>query len=283
MTARTDSALVAFPTSGRLRDGSIELLASAGYRGIATSAGALVGAGTFSFIGMRPRDAAAALASGQLHGAFVSADIADEARLADLAQMRLGFAQSTLILAVPVDSGFRSVADLQGATIGTHLPRLATDYLRRSGVAAEVIAFGGSLEGLCAAGLVDAIVDLSASGQSLVRNGLRVLSSIQECEAMFVWDANCKALEPLLIRLRAAMDGAGSHYVMLHIAASAVERLTEIVHGLATPTLIPLDGAHSMVAAHLVIGSEQFWASLPALRAVGATGIVAVPIAALVP
>ena len=38
-----------------------------------------------------------------------------------------------------------------------------------------MVTMGGSLEGVCAAGLADAIVDLRETGTSLARNRLRVL------------------------------------------------------------------------------------------------------------
>ena len=39
-----------------------------------------------------------------------------------------------------------------------------------------MVTMGGSLEGVCAAGLADAIVDLRETGSSLARNRLRVLN-----------------------------------------------------------------------------------------------------------
>jgi ATP phosphoribosyltransferase len=52
--------------------------------------------------------------------------------------------------------------------------------------------------------------------------------------------------------------------------------------GLASPTLLPLAGREDLVAAHMVVQKENLWARLADLRALGATGIVALPTDAIV-
>ena len=58
--------------------------------------------------------------------------------------------------------------------------------------------------------------------------------------------------------------------------------MTALFGGLEAPTVIPLAGRDDLVAAHLVVERSELWAQLEALRALGATGIVALPADAVV-
>lgn len=125
---------------------------------------------------MRPRDAAAWLSEGRLDAAFISTDTALENEIEDWPTLELNFSRSDLVVAVKEDSPFQSLADLSGRTVATHLPGWSQRWMDNEGVDANVVHMGGSLEGVCAVGLADAIVDLRETGGSLQRNRLRVLA-----------------------------------------------------------------------------------------------------------
>jgi ATP phosphoribosyltransferase len=142
---------------------------------------------------------------------------------------------------------------------------------------------GGALEGVCAAGLADAIVDLRETGTSLSQNRLRVLAELGPCEAIFVHHADADpAIADLLLRIEAAQAARSMQYVVLHLDPSRLGSLRELFPGLETPTVIPLEGRDDLVAAHIVVERAALWEHLGELRALGATGIVAVPAEALV-
>ncbi len=139
---------------------------------------------------------------------------------------------------------------------------------------------GGSLEGVCAAGLADAVVDLRDTGKSLERNRMRVLAEIARCEAEFVVASD--GVDELSLRLHAALDARRHRYVMLHLAPDRIGGLAKVFPGLAAPTVLPLSGREDLVAVHLVVEAETLYRQLAQLRALGATGIVALPPDALV-
>ncbi len=133
---------------------------------------------------------------------------------------------------------------------------------------------GGSLEGVCAAGLADAIVDLRQTGTSLVTNRLRVLDSLGHCEALFVRRPDTPALDDLTLRLEAVLDARRHRYVMVNVQRQALPRLQELFPGLTAPTVLPLAGHEDWVAVHFVVAEDELWIKLSALRRLGATGIV---------
>ena len=280
----SNSARVAVPSKGRLRDECLALLSSAGY---ATSmlhgAGSIASVGGLEMIEMRPRDAAAALAAGQLDAAFLATDIVRECQLDNLPALPLGFSRSDLVLASRDDDGRRGVADLQGGVVATHLPVITELFFASKGVDVTIVAMGGSLEGVCAAGLADAIVDLRETGTSLMTNRLRVLEVMAACQALFVRREHTPKLDDLTLRLDAVLAARAHRYVMLHVPRERVEQLGSVFPGLAAPTVLPLAGRDDLVAVHFVVSGDQLWERLGDLRAMGATGIVALQPQALLP
>lgn len=283
MTA--EQTRIAIPSKGRLRESVLELLAHAGYSSRAfahKNASAMIK--NIEFIEMRPRDAAAWLGQGRLDAAFISTDTALENEIEDWPSMDLGFSKSDLIIAVKEDSPYKTIADLEGATVATHLPCWTERWLKQSGVDASVVHMGGSLEGVCAVGLADAIVDLRETGGSLQRNRLRVLQEGASCQATFQWSEDiADSIGPMTLRLEAALNARQTQYVMLHIPTDKIDDLSALLGGLASPTILPLSGRDDLVAAHIVVKRANLWGNLTSLRKLGATDIVALNTDAIVP
>ncbi len=277
-------AVVAVPSRGRLRDQVMLLLGSAGYgTGMLHGAGSIARLGELSLIEMRPRDAAAALAAGQLDAAFLATDIVMEHELEELEALPLGFSRSDLVLAARDDDRRTSPEQFDGAVVATHLPRLTERFFARHGAQVTIVGMGGSLEGVCAAGLADAIVDLRETGTSLLQNRLRVVSEIRSCQALLVFRTADPGLDDLRLRLEAVLTARAHRYVMLHVPSNRVASLSELFPGLASPTVLPLAGRQDLVAAHFVVPASDLWERLGDLRALGATGIVALEPQALQP
>lgn len=274
---------VGVPSRGRLRDSVLSLLDQAGFpAAVFHGAGSRVTVAGIEFVEMRPRDAGAWLAAGKITGAFLSTDIVLEEDLGHLEALPLGAARSDLIVASREDDGRAQLSDLTGATVATHLPRATARWFAAAGVEVTVVPMGGALEGVCAAGLADAIVDLRETGSSLARNQLRVLGVMANCQALFVHHRD-DALGELTLRVGAALEARGQRYVMLHLPPDRIADLTASFTGLAAPTVLPLAGRTDLVAIHLVVPAAAFWTQLATLRELGASGIVALRPDALLP
>jgi ATP phosphoribosyltransferase len=277
----TRRARVAIPSKGRLHENCLDLFKAAGYpTGMFRGSGARATMEGLECIEMRPRDAAAALAAGQLEAAFLATDIVWEFDLTHLPSVRLGFAKTDLVVASRNDDGRTKLADLADGVVATHLPNVTKTFFADKQVPVTVVTMGGSLEGVCAAGLADAIVDLRETGTSLMTNGLRALEVIRPCQAEFVRRPSAQgdmaaALDDLVLRLEAVLEARRHRYVMLHVPEDRVDALRGLFPGLASPTVLPLAGMADLVAVHIVVTQAELWAKLGDLRAIGATGIVA--------
>ena len=276
---------VGLPSRGRLRDEVLTLLDHAGFTVSAfRGSDARATIEGVEFIEMRPRDAAAWLRAGRLTAAFISTDIAMEFELDDWPYADLGFARSDLVLAARDDDERRHAKDFEGGVVATHMPEVTRRWFDEQGIDVTVVPMGGALEGVCAAGMADAIVDLRETGASLARNRLRVVAEMQACQARFVRSSESgDSLTDLELRIGAALDARRRQYLLLHLPPDRLDKLTELFHGLAAPTVLPLSERDDLVAAHLVVERSELWAKLGALRELGATGIVALPTDAVLP
>jgi ATP phosphoribosyltransferase len=70
--------------------------------------------------------------------------------------------------------------------IATKYPRIATEHFAGTGRQAEIVEVTGSVELAPLTGLVDGIVDLTATGRTLEENNLRVVEDIGSCTARLI-------------------------------------------------------------------------------------------------
>jgi ATP phosphoribosyltransferase len=129
-------------------------------------------------------------------------------------------------------------------------------------------------------GLADAVVELTATGSSLMLNDLRPITTILESEAVLVAHpasledpARRVSIDRLLMRIEAVRAAKRYKYVMMNAPESALPAIRQVVPGLKAPTIIPLADP-GWVAVHTAIEEEAFWESIERLRAAGATEIL---------
>ncbi|HPB68993.1 MAG TPA: ATP phosphoribosyltransferase, partial [Candidatus Omnitrophota bacterium] len=136
--------------------------------------------------------------------------------LADLVYAKQSSVKVRWVLAVPEHSKIKSVEDLQGMRIATELVNVTKTYLKAHKVKAEVEFSWGATEAKVAAGLVDAVVELTETGTSLRANKLRIVTTICESTTQFV--ANRESLrdpwkkqkmDQIVMLLKGAIDANG--------------------------------------------------------------------------
>jgi ATP phosphoribosyltransferase len=90
-------------------------------------------------------------------------------------------------------------------------------------------------------------------------------------------DSKQALLDRLLSRLEGVMQASESKYVMLHAPREALEQITALLPGVEHPSIMPLEGS-DRIAIHAVCGEAVFWEHLEALKAVGASAILVLPV-----
>ena len=175
---------------------------------------------------------------------------------------RLGFSKCRLSLAIPKDEEYAGVQWFEGKTIATSYPKILTDYLTEKGVKADLHVISGSVEIAPGIGLADAICDIVSSGSTLVSNQLNEKQEI---------------LDELLFRFEAIQEAEGKKYVLLNAPKDKVDEIIEVLPGMKSPTVTPLANG-DWVSIQSVIAEKHFWEIIGKLKALGAEGILVLPI-----
>jgi ATP phosphoribosyltransferase len=104
----------------------------------------------------------------------------------ELLDLRFGFCRM-IVAARDGDDPLGEPLRRRGSVrIATKYPHIATDYFAGTGRQAEIVEVKGSVEIGPLTGLVDAIVDLTASGRTLAENHLVEHEEIVECTARLI-------------------------------------------------------------------------------------------------
>jgi len=213
------------------------------------------------------------------------------AQLESLGELKYSKATSDpvrVVLAVPEGSPWRSVTDLpDGVRISTELPALTGRYLEANGIKAMVIPSHGATEAKVP-DIVDAIVDLTETGSSLRRNGLRVLDTlltsytelVANTEAFADTDKRA-AMEDIALLLDGAIKARGNVLLKLNVPTARLQAVTNMLPAMSSPTITAL-ARGDMNAVETVVPKGGVNTLIPALKSAGARDILEIPISKIV-
>ena len=187
------------------------------------------------------------------------------------------------VVAVPNDSPFQTIKDLEGKRIATEAVGLTKRYLAKNGVNAEVEFSWGATE-VKAPELVDAIVDLTETGSSLRANNLRILDTILVSTTRLI--ANKKAwndpvkkakMQQIATLMQGALDAKSRVLLKLNCPSASLEAVTATLPALHAPTVNKLKDA-DWFAVEAVVEEKIVRDIVVPLRNAGATGIIELPL-----
>ena len=203
--------------------------------------------------------------------------------LADLIYAKQSFGKVRWVLAVPEESAYKSVGDLEGATIATELVRATQAYFARHGVRVNVEFSWGATE-VKAPRLADAIVEVTETGSSLRANRLRIIDTVLESNTQLIanpasltdpWKRN--KLENIALLLKAAIEAQGRVGIMLNTRRADLAAVLALLPALQRPTISPLSD-DEWVAINTIIEERTVRDLIPKLKAARAQGIVEYPL-----
>ncbi len=172
---------------------------------------------------------------------------ADVASLGELQYSKTTSDPVRVVLAVPASVPWQTAADMpEGVRISTEFPALTRRYLEARGVKAIVIPSYGATEAKVP-DIVDAIVDLTETGASLHRNGLRILDTLLTSYTELIANHNAyadavkrDAMEDVALLLRGAIQARGSVLLKLNVSAADLTAVAAILPAMSSPTITSL-------------------------------------------
>jgi len=194
-----------------------------------------------------------------------------------------------IVLAVPEDSPWQSVSDMpNGVRISSEYPEITKRFFADAGVDADIRLSYGATEAKVP-DIVDAVVDITETGSALRAAGLRIidvlLTSYTELIANPASHADpekAHAMTQIHTLLRGVLDARGKVLVKMNVPTDKLDGLIDLLPSMKAPTVNELfHGAG--YAVETVVAKTDINILIPALRDHGATGIVEIPIAKIVP
>lgn len=275
---------LAIQKSGRLSEDSLALIRECGIGFVSSSYKLKTEATNFplEILFLRDDDIPGYVQDGVADLGIVGQNVLVEAGLPQLEVEPLGFSKCRLSLAVPRGAAYTSVADLQGMNIATSYPRILGEYLAGEGVRAQLHTISGSVEIAPSIGLADAICDIVSSGSTLLGNGLREVETVFRSEAVLIASPQLSAekqqlLEQLRFRMQAVRRARRNKYILLNAPVAALDAVKALLPGIKAPTVTPL-AEEGWVSVQSVVNEDDFWHITDQLKAVGAEGILVLPI-----
>ena len=195
---------------------------------------------------------------------------------------RLGFSKCRLSLAIPKDIDYPGLQWFDNKKIATSYPVILKKHMQANGIKAEVHVITGSVEVAPGIGLADAIFDIVSSGSTLVSNRLKEVEVIMKSEALLIANKELseekkEVLNELLFRMDAVKTAEDKKYVLMNAPKEKLNEIIDVLPGMKSPTVMPL-AQEGWCSVHTVLDEKRIWEIIGKLKALGAEGILVLPI-----
>jgi ATP phosphoribosyltransferase len=289
------SALKLGIPKGSLQEATLELLARAGWR-ITLSSRSYIPAiddPEIECLMVRAQEMARYVETGALDAGITGHDWvvetgADVIELAEFIYAKQRLARVRWVLAVPEDSAFHAVSDLEGKVIATEVVKITEKFLARHNVRARVEFSWGATE-VKVPQLADAIVEVTETGASLRAHRLRIVDTVLESATVFIMNRAAAAdtwkkekADNIVLMLQGAIYASNKVGLMLNVRRDDLTGVLNVLPALKNPTISTLSDP-DWVAVNTIIEEAVVRQILPKLKAANAQGIVEYPLNKIVP
>ena len=193
-----------------------------------------------------------------------------------------------IVLAVPKDHPATSGSDLpDGVRISTEFPEITRRYFEKIGVKATIIPSYGATEAKVP-DIVDAIVDLTETGTSLRKHGLKIIDTLLVSRTELITNAAAyadpekrAAMEDIALLLRGAIRARGNVLLKLNVPDDRLADVLAVLPAMGSPTITAL-ASGTMHAVESVVPKKGVNRLIPTLKAAGARDILELEISKIV-
>lgn len=276
--------------AGSLKDATFALMKKAGYtlRGTSRSYYPQIDDPELEVMLVRAQEIPRYVAAGAMDAGLTGMDWTMEngakvVQVTELVYAKQGLGKVRWVLAVPEDSGIRSVKDLKGKRVATELVKVVKGYLKRHRVQAHVEYSWGATEAKPPK-LADAVVELTETGSSLRANKLRIVDTVMSSATVLiansrVWKnaAKRRKLENLSMLLQGALLAEVKVGLKLNVRHEHLQRVLALLPALKKPTVAPLTDP-DWLDVETIIDENVARDLIPRLKDAGAQGIIEYPL-----
>jgi len=213
---------------------------------------------------------------------------ADVVEIAELPYAKTGTGVVNMVLAVPQESLVSSARDIApGSRISTEFPETTRRYFEELGIPVEVHFSYGATEAKVP-DMMDALVDLTETGSTLRRNGLKIVDTVLTSTTRLLanrasWADPVKRVQMEEIRtlLLGVIEARGRVLLSMNVPAGRLDSVVAALPAMKRPTVNPLYGSADFEVT-TVADKATVNVLIPALKAAGAEDILEMPISKIV-
>jgi len=220
---------------------------------------------------------------------WVKESQSDVVEVADLPYSKQGAGNVKIVIAVPqADDSIKSASDIKpNSRVSTEYPNMTKAFFEKMGVPVEIFYSYGATEAKVPE-LVDVVVDLTETGSTLRKNGLKIVDIIAESSTKLIankksWDnpEKRKDIEEIRTLLLAVIEARGKVLIVLNVHKDDLDTVIEALPAMKNPTVSQLYKS-DYYALETVVNKSDINILIPKLKALGAEDILELDISKIV-
>jgi ATP phosphoribosyltransferase len=214
---------------------------------------------------------------------------ADIVSVSELNYGKQGPGKVKVVVAVPEGDRINSAKDIRPKSrVATEYPELTKSFFSNLGIPVDVQYSYGATEAKVPE-LTDVVVDLTETGSTLIKNGLKIVDVILESTSQLIANKNSwedpkkrediQALETLL---SAVIRARGKVLLDLNVPEDKIEEVISVLPSMKNPTISKLYNS-GYYAIESVVDKSSVNLLIPRLKKAGAEDILELDISKIVP
>jgi len=212
----------------------------------------------------------------------------DVVEVADMPYSKQGSGNVKIVIAVPRDEGINSVEEVKpNSRVTTEYPNMTKKFFEDLGIPVEIFFSYGATEAKVP-DLMDVVVDLTETGSTLRKNGLKIIGKITESSTKLIankdsWndDEKRKEIEEIKTLLLGVIDARGMVLLKMNVPENKLDDLITSLPAMKNPTTSKLYGT-DYYAVETVVEKRGVNILIPQLKSNGAEDILELDISKIV-
>jgi len=215
---------------------------------------------------------------------WIAENSSDVHVVSDLVYSKVSSRPARWVLAVPYDSGIKTLEDLKGKKIATELVGFTERYFKDMGIDVGVEFSWGATEAKVVSGLADAVVEVTETGSTIKAHGLRIIHELMQTNTQLIanheaWQDEIKRnkIEQIALLLQGALLGETLVGLKMNVSEERLEGVIKLLPSLNAPTVASLYNTN-WFSVETVVDIGVVRDLIPVLLKAGAEGIIEYPL-----
>jgi len=188
------------------------------------------------------------------------------------------------VLAVDANSDINELSDLQGKKIATELVNFTKKYFTERHIDVKVAFSWGTTEAKIAAGLADAVVEVTETGSTLRAHGLKIIHELMQSNTVMIankssWEDAWKRnkIQQIVLLLKGALRAESMVGLKMNVPKEQLDGIIELLPSITSPTIANLFQS-DWISIEVMVNADKVRDIIPQLLRAGAVGIIEYPL-----